>query len=208
MKHFIIKITHWWFCQTSKTHTQLWVWNLFSPSGFCHSHTSLQSPRSKHPRSSSAHCTACLSLHWLPLQYGESHSHYTPADTHRADIISQTNRFSDIRVIKLQRKSIPWQPQSYWYYSMCTHTIKAYYSFLEHRHFTWWVTNECNLTSALSLTSFQTSSPYDSLMKSWRLSHSSPYIMSPWIETQTEHCQDSSPTDWLPAVFPKAPASK
>lgn len=63
-------------------------WELFLPWGSCHSRTSLQSPGSRHPRSSSTHCRAYLSLHWLPLQCGESHSHYTPADTHtHTDII-------------------------------------------------------------------------------------------------------------------------
>lgn len=85
---------------------------------------------------------------------------------------------------------------------------ELYYPYGKHWHCTWWVTKECNLTSALSLTSFHTSSPYDSLMKSWRLSHSSPYIMSLWIEAQAEHCQDSSLTDWLPTILPKAPASE
>lgn len=63
---------------------------------------------------------------------------------------------------------------------------------------TWWVTKECSLTSALSLTSFHTSSPYDSLMKSWRLSHSSPYILSLWLETQAE----------VPILLLRAPASR
>lgn len=43
--------------------------------------------------------------------------------------------------------------------------------------FTSWVTKEWSWTSARSRTSFHTSSPYDSLMKLCRLSHSSPYIM-------------------------------
>lgn len=66
---------------------------------------------------------------------------------------------------------------------------------------TWCVTKECNLTSALSRTSFQTSSPYDSLIKSWRLSHSSPYILlSLWVEAQAEHC---TPALWVLIVFPE-----
>lgn len=64
---------------------------------------------------------------------------------------------------------------------------------LSQDHPTWWVTKECNLTSALSRTSFHTSSPYDSLMKSWRLSHSRPYISSVWLETQAQ----------VPTLLPK-----
>lgn len=72
-------------------------------------------------------------------------------------------------------------------YSIHTSSVKQCY-FVN----TWWVTKECNLTSALSRTSFHTSSPYDSLMKSWRLSHSSPYMMSLWIERKLPNWSTSN----------------
>lgn len=57
-----------------------------SPWESCHSRIFQQSPGSRRPRSSSAHCRGCLSLRWLPSQYGESHSRYTPAHMQRGKI--------------------------------------------------------------------------------------------------------------------------
>lgn len=99
------------------------------------------------------------------------------------------------------------QTKSLWNVCWLAHRSDSKHIAVSQGHCTWWVTKECSLTSALSLTSFHTSSPYDSLMKSWRLSHSSPYIVPLWIETQAEHSR-SSRSDWLPALFPKAPASR
>lgn len=88
----------------SKRKVTVWVYVFFflSPWESCHSRIFQQSPGSRRPRSSSAHCRGCLSLRWLPSQYGESHSRYTPAHMQRGKICFDvgTYKASDKKFMK------------------------------------------------------------------------------------------------------------
>lgn len=87
----------------SKRKVTAWVFFFFlSPWESCHSRIFQQSPGSRRPRSSSAHCRGCLSLRWLPSQYGESHSRYTPAHMQRGKMCFDvgTYKASDKKFMK------------------------------------------------------------------------------------------------------------